>query len=267
MDQSLNDRIIPLSGSKNGKPIFCIHPGAGFGTVYQELAKAYGPARSIWGIQAKGLANDEAPESSMREMASDYIELIKSVQKDGPYTLLGWSIGGRIAHEIAAQLERGEELVERVILLDTQTPSESEESIAHENFEEAAKNLFKKWRSGENEGPSSPVNTHSERVKFLKAQLIKDGLIPAGSPDEIATQVLQQLINNSSILVDHTLAAINAPLILFKAGIRNGSEKEVMDWDQYTKGGLEEITINVSHYRMLDEEPAKLIAQHLKGLL
>ena len=40
-----------------------------------------------------------------------------------------------------------------------------------------------------------------------------------------------------------------------------------MEWDRYTKGEIEEISINVSHYRMLDPRPAKQIAEQLKKML
>ncbi|MFQ3244582.1 MAG: thioesterase domain-containing protein [Arenicella sp.] len=37
-------------------------------------------------------------------MAKKYKEDIKRVQPEGPYNLVGWSLGGNIAYEVATQL-------------------------------------------------------------------------------------------------------------------------------------------------------------------
>lgn len=50
----------------------------------------------------------------IEEMAADYAEQIRSVQPTGPYHLLGWSLGGVLAHAVATRLE---ELGEEVALL------------------------------------------------------------------------------------------------------------------------------------------------------
>jgi aspartate racemase len=46
--------------------------------------------------------------------AAEYVEHIRAVQPSGPYHLLGWSLGGFIAHAVAARLSA---LGERVALL------------------------------------------------------------------------------------------------------------------------------------------------------
>jgi thioesterase domain-containing protein len=51
-------------------------------------------------------------------MAAEYIEQIRSVQKSGPYHLLGWSFGGIAAHEIAVQLQAEGERVGALIVMD-----------------------------------------------------------------------------------------------------------------------------------------------------
>jgi thioesterase domain-containing protein len=266
-DQSISNRIIPLNNSVDKSPIFCIHPGAGFGTVYRELANAFGTTRGIWGIQAKGLGDDAKPEVSIQKMATEYIDLIKSVQKQGPYTILGWSLGGIIAHEITAQLESKGDQVDNLILLDTQTSAPLEEGFINISSEEATEKLFEKWKQVMPKAVQNETRTHKDRITFLKEQLIKDGLMPKNTPDEIADQVLLQLISNPTRLMGHTIRTIDAPLIVFKAEIRNELDEGTMEWERYTNGGIQEIPVNVSHYRMLDTKPAKIIARHLKKIL
>ncbi|MDX7070361.1 thioesterase domain-containing protein, partial [Escherichia coli] len=42
----------------------------------------------------------------MAEMARDYADQLRMTQPDGPYHLLGWSLGGNIAFAVAEELER-----------------------------------------------------------------------------------------------------------------------------------------------------------------
>jgi nonribosomal peptide synthetase DhbF len=51
-------------------------------------------------------------------MAEDYVEQLRTVQPAGPYHLLGWSAGGRIAHEMALQLQAGGAEVRLLAMLD-----------------------------------------------------------------------------------------------------------------------------------------------------
>jgi acetoacetyl-CoA synthetase len=52
-------------------------------------------------------------------MAASYIVEMRSVQPQGPYSLIGYSFGGLVAYEIAQQLHRAGEQIELVCLVDT----------------------------------------------------------------------------------------------------------------------------------------------------
>ena len=51
-------------------------------------------------------------------MAADYIKEIRSIQESGPYHLLGWSLGGNIAQEMAVQLQDQGEKVAALVIMD-----------------------------------------------------------------------------------------------------------------------------------------------------
>ena len=52
-------------------------------------------------------------------MAADYLRLIRKVQPVGPYNLLGWSLGGLVAHAMATQLQSEGQEVALLSLLDS----------------------------------------------------------------------------------------------------------------------------------------------------
>lgn len=51
-------------------------------------------------------------------LASEYISIIRQIQKNGPYILAGHSFGGVLALEIARQLNELDEPIEKVIIID-----------------------------------------------------------------------------------------------------------------------------------------------------
>jgi N-(5-amino-5-carboxypentanoyl)-L-cysteinyl-D-valine synthase len=53
------------------------------------------------------------------KLALDYICYIKSVQKNGPYNLFGWSFGGILAFEITRQLIEQGDIVRNLTIIDS----------------------------------------------------------------------------------------------------------------------------------------------------
>ncbi|KAM5429005.1 putative secondary metabolism biosynthetic enzyme [Microsporum canis] len=65
---------------------------------------------------------DQFDNASIPELASLYVAEIKCRQPHGPYSLLGYSVGGTIAYEAARQLIADKEAVERIYLVDSPCP-------------------------------------------------------------------------------------------------------------------------------------------------
>ncbi|MBT2234823.1 amino acid adenylation domain-containing protein [Nonomuraea sp. NEAU-A123] len=112
------DVLLPIRVEGEREPFFCIHAAGGLSWCYMPLARHAQPGIPLYGVQARGLDGTTEFAGSIREMAADYIEQIRSVQPHGPYHLLGWSYGGGIAHEIAVQLRTAGEEVAALVLLD-----------------------------------------------------------------------------------------------------------------------------------------------------
>jgi thioesterase domain-containing protein len=81
-----------------------------------------GQDRPFYGLQAMGHEGDQKPDASIEEMAARYIEALRAIQPEGPYLVGGWSFGGLVAFEMAQQLRRSGQRVERVVLLDAPGP-------------------------------------------------------------------------------------------------------------------------------------------------
>ncbi|WP_280367066.1 non-ribosomal peptide synthetase [Nocardia wallacei] len=100
------DPVLVLKDSGTREPLWCLPPGGGLGWFYQQLGPHL-PDRPIHAVQSRGL-DGGAMATSFEEMIDDYADRIRTVQKEGPYFLLGWSYGGIVAHALAQRLtERG----------------------------------------------------------------------------------------------------------------------------------------------------------------
>uniref|UniRef100_UPI0004BF52FD alpha/beta fold hydrolase n=1 Tax=Streptomyces sp. NRRL S-87 TaxID=1463920 RepID=UPI0004BF52FD len=81
--------------------VFCVHASGGTPNAYGQLARLLRADCTTYGIQAVGMDRSELPLRDVADMAERYWKAIRSVQPEGPYHLLGWSLGGVLAHEIA----------------------------------------------------------------------------------------------------------------------------------------------------------------------
>src|SRR5690606_10240928 len=92
-----SDILVALKPSGEKPPLFLIHPIGGHLMGYQTLCDKLPEIIPLYGLE-----QDEYSDS-IETMASRYINAIQTVQPTGPYQLLGWSMGGMIAHEMAYQ--------------------------------------------------------------------------------------------------------------------------------------------------------------------
>ncbi|MDF3313823.1 thioesterase domain-containing protein, partial [Rhodococcus sp. T2V] len=97
------DVLLPIRSTGTSDPIFCIHPASGLAWCYAGLAPHIQPGRRMYGLQSPELVEDDPHPRSIEQLMEQYVREIQAVQPHGPYHLLGWSLGGVIAHAIATQ--------------------------------------------------------------------------------------------------------------------------------------------------------------------
>ncbi|MFF0544460.1 non-ribosomal peptide synthase/polyketide synthase [Nocardia thailandica] len=97
--------LLPLRTGGAGAPLFCVHPVGGIAWSFAGLTRHLADDRPVYGLQSPALTADEALPDSIADWADRYIAAIRSVQPEGPYHLLGWSLGGLLAHAVATGLQ------------------------------------------------------------------------------------------------------------------------------------------------------------------
>lgn len=99
----------PVEGS-NKVPVFVFHAAGGSTVVYEPLLSRLPADTPMYGL--------ERVEGSIEQRAAAYLPLLRQIQGDGPYILVGWSLGGVLAYACAIGLARSGADVRFVGLID-----------------------------------------------------------------------------------------------------------------------------------------------------
>jgi thioesterase domain-containing protein len=76
-------------------------------------------SHTVYGLQARGSDGLEKPCSSIDEMALFHLEAIKALQPHGPYILIGYSLGGLVALEMARHLGEAGQSIALLVMIDS----------------------------------------------------------------------------------------------------------------------------------------------------
>jgi oxalate---CoA ligase len=99
------------------RPLFFLHGdivGGGFYSL--NLARALGADRPFYVLSPHGLNREPVPKS-VEEMAASYVQIIRTVEREGPYLLGGYCRGGIVSFEIARQLQQQGQKVALLLLI------------------------------------------------------------------------------------------------------------------------------------------------------
>lgn len=112
------DVLVSLREGSADQALFCFHPITGTAWAFVGLAAHLDADRPVYGLQSPALSGASLP-SSIENWAELYVHEIRAVQPVGPYHLLGWSMGGVIAHAVAVRLRALGESVETLAVMDS----------------------------------------------------------------------------------------------------------------------------------------------------
>ncbi|WP_141810367.1 amino acid adenylation domain-containing protein [Nocardia bhagyanarayanae] len=135
------DVLLPIRTGGERPPLFCIHPAAGLSWCYRALDRYLSDGRPIYGLQAPQIGGEVPGPTSIEEMARRYFDEIRAVQPHGPYHVLGWSLGGVIAHAVAVEMRAAGEQVALLALLDAEADGVEEPTFAAVTAGELISNL------------------------------------------------------------------------------------------------------------------------------
>jgi len=114
LDEPTAPRFPPLVLLKAGTeapPVFLAHGLGGTAMDFYQLVRNLKSERAVYGMQAKGADGVEEPLDRIEALAQFHLDAIQELQPHGPYFLIGYSLGGLVALEMAQRLtEKGEKI-------------------------------------------------------------------------------------------------------------------------------------------------------------
>ncbi|MFL6130636.1 MAG: thioesterase domain-containing protein [Mycobacteriales bacterium] len=113
--------LVPLRPAGDRPPLYCVHPVSGSAYVYGGLTALLDPAQPVYGFEAPGYDDDRTPLGSFDALASEYLGLLGPAAGRS-YRLLGWSLGGALAFELARWLVAARAEVPVLVVVDTTAP-------------------------------------------------------------------------------------------------------------------------------------------------
>jgi len=122
LEQPANPRVPALVELKAGSvhpPVFIAHGLGGSVMDFFQVVKHIQTGHAIHGMQAKGIDGIDEPLDRIEDMARYSLDAVKALQPHGPYLLVGFSLGGLAALEMAQQLIAEGEKVGLLAMLDS----------------------------------------------------------------------------------------------------------------------------------------------------
>ncbi|MEV4656457.1 amino acid adenylation domain-containing protein [Micromonospora sp. NPDC049301] len=252
--------LVRLHAHPEGIPLFCFHALPGTVVQFAALARHLGSQRSVYGLQSRGLAPDHDPHTDLHPMAQDYLAEMRSIQPTGPYALLGFSMGGVIAYEVARQLRASGERVELLALVDTDSHWDSTE-IA----EDALARLVRVGLRLDLDVDDLMRMSPERRVDELLHHGIAAGTLPLDYGAPALRRMLEIYETNTAALLAYTIEPYLGDIVLFRA-MDSTDTRDDLGWRSYAP------TVTVHqvpghHYEVMESQNVPVIAKLLNDYL
>ncbi|MDJ0361829.1 thioesterase domain-containing protein, partial [Rhodococcus sp. H29-C3] len=237
-------------------PVFCVHPMLGFAWPYAGLMSFLDEDRPLYGLQSPGLSMSEEVPTSIHEYAARYVVEVRRVRPTGPYHLLGWSLGGVIAHAMAAQLREAGDTV-------TLTMMDSVLHIERSEFEAELKSLLVPVGVIE-EDESTPTVLSTEQATRAAAAIVQ-------GPVELSVgqvhSVYKSAVASPGQINDYKPARLDVPLLYFTAGRTHPEDVEAAaQWTDHVVE-VREVVVDAAHEDMTGAEALALVGPILNAYL
>jgi len=258
------DCLVPLRATGDRTPVYCVHPVSGSPYVYAGLAKLLGDDQPVYGFEAPGFDNDRPLTATLLDLAREYVDVVRA-HRPGPAVLLGWSMGGSVAYEMAQLLTAAGEPVPLVVVIDSAVPegfgSPSEPWMVHRFLLDLAAISGLTVEGLDEIAAALPADVDAHAV-FERVEAA--GMFPEEVDASFLADRYQVFRTHVRALYSHTVTPGYAgPLLLIKA---TGSQQEYLHWERFA-AAVTEYTIEGDHHSLWTGDRLNLMAEIISAHL
>ncbi|MBB5916260.1 amino acid adenylation domain-containing protein [Nocardia transvalensis] len=253
------ETVLPIRPGGDQAPLFCVHSVSGVSWSYAGLLPHIGAERPVYGLQMPHLTGDGTGPETVEELADRYVEELRKIQPTGPYHLLGWSLGGLIAYEMAVRLTASGERVAQLAVLDSRILADEPEAAEPTTGELLGALL------GDDDLRESDV-TAEEAARLLGERPGPFGALTARHVERLYAAYLA----GSRMGSRYRPGGYDGDMLLFTATLVDGPAAErgpnpgAAQWHPLVRGALREYLVGCSHGAMTSPEALTEIGAALR---
>nr|WP_245673041.1 non-ribosomal peptide synthetase [Nocardia lijiangensis] len=259
--------LLPIRGTGSAEPLFCFYPMAGLSWSYAGLVPHVDRSRPIIGLQSPALSEDDYLPESLDAMAARCLAEIRSVQPQGPYHLLGWSLGGILAHAVAVRLQAAGERVALLAMLD------SHHDIGVADFRTALRGALAEIGIGADDllGDGDVHDLSDASLAALHATIPPE--LAVLTPERLR-RIYRSAVRSSELIAEHRPGVFRGRLEYFSARILGENlvhgidpETSANKWQPFVDGVVADHPIQATHDQMTSPEAFAEIGPRLSSRL
>ncbi|WP_216893929.1 non-ribosomal peptide synthetase [Nocardia alni] len=244
------DTVLPLRSNGSGTPLICLHSAVPLSWCYSGLLQ-YVTDRPVYGLQSPAVSGRSGGCHSVDELVEAYLHELTRVRPRGPYHLLGWSLGGQLAHALAIRLRAQGYDVDSVIMFDSVVFGDG----APDPQPPTVRDLVTHLEGNESATPDTRPLTLDEAVDVLA-----DSPGPGrGLTREQLERLHQGYVDSVAMSTSYRPASYDGDLLYFSArqGITGDLTADM--WRPHCSGRITQHWVDVTHAQMTNPEALAVI--------
>ncbi|MGW7531815.1 thioesterase domain-containing protein [Amycolatopsis sp. NPDC054798] len=238
--------------------LFYIHEISGSVLHFSSIARSLAKHRNVIGIQCIGLNAGFTADRTIEEMADRYLTVLDRRGSSSSYDIVGYSMGGLIAWEMACRLLEAGKPVRLLGLVDPPVPG----SLGPLDEARVVRMMARTLRVG------AVLTAETEDANELLARLVAGarsaGTVPAScTVDDFRPAVALQLINGRAAEIYRPRKIYPADMRLLSAGLDTLADK-VDGWKPFVAGHIEGEAIDADHFSLFHGEGMKALTSAIE---
>ncbi|WP_308251818.1 non-ribosomal peptide synthetase [Rhodococcus sp. GOMB7] len=250
--------MMPIRVTGTERPLFCIHPLMGLAWPYAPLSAHVDRNVPIYGLQTPALTEEGFDAQTLSDYVYRYADEIMKVQTEGPYRILGWSLGCVLAQGVAARIEELGGKVSALILLDGAVAKVDEAEFVDGLRSEIG-----------NIGIALHTDEKLEEFSLERARALMS--LVEGEKVGLTAERIQRLFVSIArmhrLMNEYTPPIFDGEIVFVSSSDEGSAVIRADIWRQFVRGAVSETPVDIAHVDMMSPEGLMVVGPIVNGAL